>query len=168
MPSPKVKTYDLQPEMSAPEVTDKLVAAITSGKYDLVIVNYANPDMVGHTGSMPAAIKAAETIDACIGRLEKAVSDMDGVMLITADHGNLEEMLDRSSGQAHTQHTTNPVPLLLVGARTDSYGLKDGRLCDIAPTLLHFLGLKQPAEMTGNILAVAGAADSQKTARRLA
>ncbi len=167
VPSPKVKTYDLQPEMSAPEVTDKLVAAITSGKYDLVIVNYANPDMVGHTGSMPAAIKAAETIDSCIARVEKAVMDMDGVMLITADHGNLEEMLDRSSGQAHTQHTTNPVPLLLVGPRTDAYGLKDGRLCDIAPTLLHFLGLPQPAEMTGDVLAVTGP-NIQKAARRLA
>lgn len=169
VPSPKVKTYDLQPEMSAPELTDKLTAAITSGKYDLIIVNYANPDMVGHTGSMPAAIKAAETIDACLARLERAVTEMDGVMLITADHGNLEEMLDRSSGQAHTQHTTNPVPLLLVGPRTDSYGLNDGRLCDIAPTLLHFLGLQQPTEMTGNILATPNAsATSQKTARRLA
>lgn len=166
VPSPKVKTYDLQPEMSAPELTDKLTAAITSGQYDLVIVNYANPDMVGHTGSMPAAIKAAETIDACIAKLEQAVTGMDGVMLITADHGNLEEMRDPVSGQAHTQHTTNPVPLLLVGPRTDAYSLKDGRLCDIAPTLLHFLGLKQPAEMTGQILAVAGTA--QTTARRLA
>lgn len=169
VPSPKVKTYDLQPEMSAPEVTDKLVAAITSGEYDLIIANYANPDMVGHTGSMPAAIKAAETIDAALARLEKAVTEMDGVMLITADHGNLEEMLDRSSGQAHTQHTTNPVPLLLVGPRTDAYGLNDGRLCDIAPTLLHFLELPQPAEMTGNILATPNASTSnQKTARRLA
>lgn len=169
VPSPKVKTYDLQPEMSAPEVTDKLTAAITSGKYDLIIVNYANPDMVGHTGSMPAAIKAAETVDACVGRVEAAVKQMDGVMLITADHGNLEEMLDRSSGQAHTQHTTNPVPLLLTGgARTDSYSLSDGRLCDIAPTLLHFLGLPQPAEMTGHCLAKPDAAANQKTARRLA
>lgn len=169
VPSPKVKTYDLQPEMSAPEVTDKLVAAITSGKYDLIIVNYANPDMVGHTGSMPAAIKAAETVDACVGRVEQAVKQMDGVMLITADHGNLEEMLDRSSGQAHTQHTTNPVPLLLTGgARTDAYALSDGRLCDIAPTLLHFLGLPQPAEMTGHCLAKPGATANQPTARRLA
>lgn len=166
VPSPKVKTYDLQPEMSAPELTDKLTAAITSGQYDLVIVNYANPDMVGHTGSMPAAIKAAETIDACIAKLETAVTQMDGVMLITADHGNLEEMRDRASGQAHTQHTTNPVPLLLVGPRTNAYGLNDGRLCDIAPTLLHFLGLPQPAEMTGSILAVAG--KTQTAARRLA
>ncbi|WP_374302482.1 2,3-bisphosphoglycerate-independent phosphoglycerate mutase [Ferrovibrio sp.] len=169
VPSPKVKTYDLQPEMSAPEVTDKLTAAITSGQYDLIIVNYANPDMVGHTGSMPAAIKAAETVDACVGRVEEAVKQMDGVMLITADHGNLEEMMDRSSGQAHTQHTTNPVPLLLTGgARTDAYALSDGRLCDIAPTLLHFLGLPQPAEMTGHCLAKPGAAASQNATRRLA
>lgn len=166
VPSPKVKTYDLQPEMSAPEVTDKLTAAITSGKYDLVIVNYANPDMVGHTGSMPAAIKAAETIDTCLAKLEQAVAEMDGAMLITADHGNLEQMLDSESGQAHTQHTTNPVPLLLVGPRTQAYAVEDGRLCDIAPTLLHFLGLAQPAEMTGHCLARPGAARS--TARRLA
>ncbi|WP_300301792.1 2,3-bisphosphoglycerate-independent phosphoglycerate mutase, partial [Ferrovibrio sp.] len=169
VPSPKVKTYDLQPEMSAPEMTDKLVAAITAGQYDLIIVNYANPDMVGHTGSMPAAIRAAETVDACVGRVEAAVKQADGVLLITADHGNLEEMLDRSSGQAHTQHTTNPVPLLLTGgARTDAYALSDGRLCDIAPTLLHFLGLAQPAEMTGHCLARPGAAANQNTARRLA
>lgn len=169
VPSPKVKTYDLQPEMSAPELTDKLCAAITSGKYDLVIVNYANPDMVGHTGSMPAAIKAAETIDACIARVEAAVRQMDGVLLITADHGNLEQMMDRESGQQHTQHTTNPVPLLLTGgARTDSYTLSDGRLCDIAPTLLHFLGLPQPGEMTGRILATPSSTSNQQTARRLA
>ena len=170
VPSPKVKTYDLQPEMSAPEVTDRLCAAITSGQYDLVIVNYANPDMVGHTGSMPAAIKAAETIDACVARVEAAVKQMDGVLLITADHGNLEQMMDRESGQQHTQHTTNPVPLLLTGgARTESYTLSDGRLCDIAPTLLHFLGLPQPAEMTGRVLATPStAAPGQTTARRLA
>ena len=167
VPSPKVKTYDLQPEMSAPEVTDKLTAAITSGQYDLIIANYANPDMVGHTGSMPAAVKAAETIDACLARLEDAVTQMDGVMLVTADHGNLEQMLDPESGQAHTQHTTNPVPLLLVGPRTQTYAIEDGRLCDIAPTLLHFLGLEQPAEMTGRCLARAGRATHSAT-RRLA
>lgn len=167
VPSPKVKTYDLQPEMSAPELTDKLTAAIASGKYDLIIVNYANPDMVGHTGSMPAAIKAAETIDACLAKLERTVTQMDGAMLITADHGNLEQMLDPESGQAHTQHTTNPVPLLLVGPRTEGYGLEDGRLCDIAPTLLHFLGLPQPAEMTGHCLARAGSA-ARAASRQLA
>lgn len=165
VPSPKVKTYDLQPEMSAPEVTDRLTDAITSGKYDLVVVNYANPDMVGHTGSMPAAIKAAETVDACLGRVEKAVQQADGVLLVTADHGNLEEMRDPASGQAHTQHTTNVVPLLLVGARTDACRLQDGRLCDIAPTLLHFLGLPQPAEMTGHRLAMP---DADAGTRRLA
>jgi len=152
VPSPKVATYDLQPEMSAAEVTDKLVAAIKGGSYDQIIVNYANPDMVGHTGSLPAAIKAAETIDACLARLEQAILESGGVMLITADHGNLEEMRDPASGQAHTQHTTNLVPLLLVGR--EGYALRDGRLCDIAPTLLHFLGLKPPAEMTGQCLAL--------------
>ncbi len=152
VPSPKVATYDLQPEMSAAEVTDKLVAAIKGGHYDQIIVNYANPDMVGHTGSLPAAIKAAETIDACLARLEQAILESGGVMLITADHGNLEEMRDPASGQAHTQHTTNLVPLVLVGR--EGYALRDGRLCDIAPTLLHFLGLKPPAEMTGQCLAL--------------
>lgn len=168
VPSPKVATYDLQPEMSAGAVTDKLTAAITSGKYDLIVVNYANPDMVGHTGSLPAAIKAAETIDACLGRIEQAVEQMDGVLLITADHGNLEEMRDPQSGQAHTQHTTNLVPLLLVGRRTDGYTLDDGRLCDIAPTLLHFLGMQQPAEMTGRCLARPAATTSFTATRRLA
>jgi 2,3-bisphosphoglycerate-independent phosphoglycerate mutase len=178
VPSPKVATYDLQPEMSAPELTDKLTAAITSGKYDLIIANFANPDMVGHTGSLPAAIKAAETIDAALARLEQAVQDADGVMLVTADHGNLEEMRDPATGQAHTQHTTNRVPALLVGPRSDGYVLADGRLCDIAPTLLHFLGLKQPAAMTGHNLAQSGlaqpglaqpgAAAAADSARRLA
>ncbi len=154
VPSPKVATYDLQPEMSAAELTDKLVAAIQGGAYDQIIVNYANPDMVGHTGSLPAAIKAAETIDACLARLEASVLAAGGVLLITADHGNLEEMRDPASGQAHTQHTTNLVPLLLVGR--EGYALQDGRLCDIAPTLLHFLGLALPPEMTGHSLAVPG------------
>ena len=154
VPSPKVATYDLQPEMSAPEVTDKLVAAIRSGKFDLVVVNYANPDMVGHTGVLSAAIKAAEAIDTCLGRLEEAVSAAGGVLLITADHGNLEQMQDTLSGQAHTQHTTNPVPLVLAGPAARGLGLRDGRLADIAPTLLHFLGLPQPAEMTGQALLV--------------
>ncbi len=167
VPSPKVKTYDLQPEMAAPEVTDKLTAAIAAGQYDLIIVNYANPDMVGHTGSLPAAIRAAEAIDACLGRLEQAVTAMDGALLITADHGNLEQMLDQETGQAHTQHTTNPVPLLLAGPRTEGYTVADGRLCDIAPTLLHFLGLAQPAEMTGHCLARPGNA-ARPAARRLA
>jgi len=151
VPSPKVATYDLQPEMSAAEVTDKLVAAIKSGQYDQITVNYANPDMVGHTGSLPAAVKAAETIDTCLARLEQAVLQAGGVLLITADHGNLEEMRDPASGQAHTQHTTNLVPLVLVGR--DGYSLSDGRLCDLAPTLLHFLQIAPPAEMTGQNLA---------------
>src|SRR3546814_596113 len=154
--------------MSAPELTDKRVAAITSGKYDLIIANFANPDMVGHTGSLPAAITAAETIDASLGRLEQAVAQADGVMLVTADHGNLEEMRDPATGQAHTQHTTNLVPALLVGPRSNGYALTDGRLCDIAPTLLHFLGLPQPAAMTGHNLAQPGAATAKGSARRLA
>ena len=116
-----------------------------------------------------AAIKAAETVDACVGKVEAAVKQMDGVLLITADHGNLEQMMDRTSGQQHTQHTTNPVPLLLTGGkRTDAYTLSDGRLCDIAPTLLHFIGLPQPKEMTGRVLAVPASANNQTTARRLA
>jgi len=154
VPSPKVATYDLQPEMSAAEVTDKLVAAITGGGYDLIIVNYANPDMVGHTGSLPAAIKAAEAIDACLARLEQAVTEARGLLLITADHGNLEEMRDPASGQAHTQHTTNPVPLVLTGPGAERFTLHDGRLCDIAPTLLQFMGIAPPPEMTGRSLAV--------------
>ncbi len=153
VPSPKVATYDLQPEMSAPEVTDRLVEAIGSGKYDLVVVNYANGDMVGHTGILPAAIKAAETIDACLGRLEAAVNAAGGVLLVTADHGNLEEMQDPATHQPHTQHTTGPVPIVLTGPAAQGYALHDGRLADIAPTVLHFMGLAQPTEMTGQILA---------------
>ena len=117
VPSPKVATYDLQPEMSAPELTDKAVAAINSGKYDLIVLNYANPDMVGHTGSLPAAIKAVETVDAGLGRIAEAIEKSGGALLVTADHGNCEMMRDPQTGGPHTAHTTNPVPLLLVGAR---------------------------------------------------
>ncbi len=154
VPSPKVATYDLQPEMSAPELTDRLVAAIQSAKYDLIVVNYANPDMVGHSGILAAAIGAAEAVDACLGRLEAAVDEAGGVLLITADHGNLEEMRDPATGVPHTQHTTNPVPLVLAGAvAADGWRLDDGRLADLAPTVLSFLGLDQPAAMTGRCLA---------------
>ena len=151
IPSPKVATYDLQPEMSAPEVTDQLTAAIGSGKYDLIVVNYANPDMVGHTGVMSAAIRAVECIDTCLGLLEQAVLSAGGVLLITADHGNIEQMSDAETEQAHTAHTTNPVPLVLVGAENagGDVGLNDGRLCDIAPTLLRLMGLETPQEMSG-------------------
>jgi 2,3-bisphosphoglycerate-independent phosphoglycerate mutase len=152
VPSPKVATYDLQPEMSAEEVTDKLVAAIRSGKFDLIVVNYANGDMVGHTGILAAAIKAAETVDLCLGRLEAAVKAAGGVMLVTADHGNLEEMTDPASGEAHTQHTLNPVPAFLVNAPADVAGLADGRLSDVAPTLLRLMRLEQPKTMTGTSL----------------
>jgi 2,3-bisphosphoglycerate-independent phosphoglycerate mutase len=149
--SPKVPTYDLQPEMSAPEVTDKLVEAIKSQKYDAIICNYANCDQVGHTGVFDAAVKAVEAVDACLGRVFEALESVDGEALITADHGNVEQMFDDESGQAMTQHTTLPVPLVYVGSR--SLALKnDGSLADIAPTMLALLGLDKPAEMTGHTL----------------
>jgi len=147
VPSPKVATYDLKPEMSAPELTDAAVAAIGSGKYDLIVLNYANPDMVGHTGSLPAAIKAVETVDAGLGRIAEAIARAGGVLLVTADHGNCELMRDPQTGGPHTAHTTNPVPVLLAGA--GNVRLADGRLADLAPTLLALMGLPQPAEMTG-------------------
>jgi 2,3-bisphosphoglycerate-independent phosphoglycerate mutase len=148
VPSPKVATYDLQPEMSAPELTAKAVEAIRSGKYDLIVLNYANPDMVGHTGSLTAAIKAVETVDAGLGRIASAVEIAGGALLVTADHGNCELMRDPETGGPHTAHTTNPVPLLLLGARNRQL-LAEGRLADIAPTLLELMDLPKPAEMTG-------------------
>lgn len=148
VPSPKVATYDLQPEMSAPELTDKVVAAIDSGKYDLIVLNYANPDMVGHTGSLPAAIKAVETVDTGLGRIADAIERAGGALLVTADHGNCELMRDPETGGPHTAHTTNPVPLFLVGARNRAL-LTQGRLADIAPTLLELMDLPKPPEMTG-------------------
>jgi 2,3-bisphosphoglycerate-independent phosphoglycerate mutase len=151
VPSPKVATYDLKPEMSAGEVTDRLVEAIAQDKYDLIVVNFANPDMVGHTGILPAAIKAMEAVDTAIGRLDRAVREKGGVMLITADHGNLEMMTDPESGEAFTQHTTFQVPVLLANAPPDA-ALNDGALADVAPTMLALMGLKQPAEMTGHSL----------------
>jgi len=154
VPSPKVATYDLKPEMSAPELTDRLVGAIEAGTYDLIVVNYANPDMVGHSGILAAAIQAAEAVDACIGRLEAAVDKAGGVLLITADHGNLEEMYDPEHASPHTQHTTNPVAAILTGKGAAGFGIADGRLCDLAPTLLRFLGIPQPEEMTGKALLV--------------
>ena len=151
VPSPKVATYDLQPEMSAPELTDKAVAAIGSGKYDLIVLNYANPDMVGHTGSLPAAIKAVETVDAGLGRISDAIRKAGGVLLVTADHGNCELMRDPQTGGPHTAHTTNPVPLLLSGARNHAL-VAGGRLADVAPTLLELMELPKPQEMTGRSL----------------
>jgi 2,3-bisphosphoglycerate-independent phosphoglycerate mutase len=160
VPSPKVATYDLKPEMSAPEVADKLVAAIRSGRFDLVVVNFANGDMVGHTGVLAAAIKAAETVDACLGRVEAAVREAGGVLVITADHGNLEQMTDAASGQAHTAHTTNRVPFVVVNPPPGVTALADGRLSDVAPTLLDLLRLPRPAEMSGrSLIARARAAD---------
>ena len=148
--SPKVATYDLKPEMSAPELTEKAVAAIRSGKYDLVVLNFANPDMVGHTGSLPAAIKAVETVDAGLGRIAEAVAAMGGALLVTADHGNCELMRDPETGGPHTSHTTNVVPVMLAGMPGAS--LRNGRLADIAPTLLALMGVAQPNEMTGRSL----------------
>jgi 2,3-bisphosphoglycerate-independent phosphoglycerate mutase len=150
VPSPKVATYDLQPEMSAPELTDRAVEAIGSGRYDLIILNFANPDMVGHTGSLAAAVTAVETVDTCLGRVVDAVSKQGGALLVTADHGNCEMMRDPETGEPHTAHTLNPVPAILVGRAGTS--LADGRLADVAPTLLDLMGLDQPAEMTGRSL----------------
>ncbi len=154
VPSPKVATYDLQPEMSAPELTGKAVAAIGAGKYDLIVLNFANPDMVGHTGSLPAAIKAVEAVDAGLGRIAEAVARQGGALLVTADHGNCELMRDPATGGPHTAHTTNPVPVLLMGGGAKA--LHDGRLADIAPTLLALMALPQPEEMTGHTLIGAG------------
>ncbi|MEM1110713.1 MAG: 2,3-bisphosphoglycerate-independent phosphoglycerate mutase [Pseudomonadota bacterium] len=153
VPSPDVATYDLKPEMSAFEVTDKLVAAIRSNDYDLIVCNYANGDMVGHTGVYDAAVKAVETLDECLGRVEDAVLAVGGQALITADHGNCEMMVDHDSGQHHTQHTTELVPLVYVGEEPVQLAGQGGRLPDIAPTLLALMNLPQPAEMTGRNLA---------------
>jgi 2,3-bisphosphoglycerate-independent phosphoglycerate mutase len=150
VPSPKVATYDLKPEMSAFEVTDKLVAAIRSGAYDAIVCNYANGDMVGHTGNLDAAIKAVEALDACIGRVVAAARDAGGELLITADHGNAEKMHDETTGQPHTAHTLFHVPCLYVGR--GSAIADGGALQDIAPTLLAMLGLPKPPEMTGRSL----------------
>jgi 2,3-bisphosphoglycerate-independent phosphoglycerate mutase len=151
VPSPKVATYDLKPEMSAEEVTDHLVEAIEGGKYDAIICNYANTDMVGHTGKLDAAIHAIETVDYCLGRVKKALHRVGGEMLITADHGNAEQMEDHENHQAHTAHTTNPVPLIYVGHREAELD-ESGALCDVAPTLLKMMSLQQPAEMKGHPL----------------
>jgi 2,3-bisphosphoglycerate-independent phosphoglycerate mutase len=157
VPSPKVATYDLKPEMSAPEVTDKLVEAIDAGRYDFILVNYANADMVGHTGKLDAAIKAIETLDACLGRLEDAVRARGGTLLVTADHGNAEMMRDPETGEPHTAHTVGAVPIILVGPHADTRRLANGRLADVAPTMLDLLGLPQPKEMTGRSLIVSEA-----------
>ena len=154
VPSPKVPTYDQQPEMSALEVTDKLVGAIRSGGFDVIVVNYANTDMVGHTGSLGAAIEAVEAVDTCLGRLSAAVENTGGTLVITADHGNAEMMRDPQTGEPHTAHTINPVPFIIVNPPKDVRLLHDGRLSDVAPTLLDILGLPKPAAMTGHSLIV--------------
>jgi 2,3-bisphosphoglycerate-independent phosphoglycerate mutase len=164
VPSPDVATYDLKPEMAAPEVTDKLVAAIESGTFDLVVVNYANGDMVGHTGDLAAAMKAVATVDECIGRLEKAVEKTGGCILLTADHGNAEQMSDEKTGQAHTAHTMNKVPLLLINGPARVATLRDGRLADIAPTVLDLMALPVPAQMTGHSLLKPAAARGEAAA----
>ena len=148
VPSPKVATYDLQPEMSAPELTEKAVEAINTGKYDLIVLNFANPDMVGHTGVLSAAIKAVETVDTGLGRIAEAIQHQGGALVVTADHGNCELMKDPETGGPHTAHTTNPVPVLLMGGGASA--IQEGRLADLAPTLLDLMGLQQPREMTGH------------------
>ena len=150
VPSPKVETYDLKPEMSAYEVTEKVVEQIENEKYNSIILNFANPDMVGHTGSLNAAIKAVETIDECVGKIVDAVKKVQGVLLITADHGNVEQMIDYKTGEPHTAHTTNPVPLILIGMGEKK--LKEGKLADLAPTMLDIMELDKPEEMTGESL----------------
>lgn len=151
IPSPHVATYDLLPEMSAPELTNKLIDAIQSGTYDVIICNFANPDMVGHTGNFAATVKAIETIDSCLGKIAQALHEVGGECLITADHGNAEMMFDKKTNQAHTAHTSDPVPFIYMG-REAKIIKSDGKLSDIAPTLLYLMGIKQPEEMTGHSL----------------
>jgi 2,3-bisphosphoglycerate-independent phosphoglycerate mutase len=159
VPSPQgVATYDQQPEMSAPAVTDKVVEAIGSGRFDVVVLNYANTDMVGHTGNIAAAIEAVETVDACLGRLSQAVEAAGGTLVITADHGNAEMMRDPATGEPHTAHTLNPVPFIIVNPPIAVARLDNGRLSDVAPTLLAILDLPKPAAMTGHSLIVAAEA----------
>ena len=149
IPSPKVETYDMKPEMSALEVTENVLNAIHSRKYDSIILNFANPDMVGHTGNIDAVIKALETLDDCVERIVEAIEHENGILLITADHGNCEQMIDYKTGEPHTAHTTNPVPLVLIGKDAK---LKEGRLADLAPTMLDLMGIEKPYEMTGESL----------------
>ena len=153
IPSPKVATYDLQPEMNAPQVTDRIVEAIEQQRYDVIVVNYANGDMVGHTGVFEAAVKAVEALDTCVGRIVEALEKVDGEALITADHGNVEQMEDECTGQAHTAHTTEPVPFIYVGKRNVKVR-EGGVLADVAPTMLKLLGLEKPVEMTGTSILV--------------
>jgi 2,3-bisphosphoglycerate-independent phosphoglycerate mutase len=156
VPSPKVATYDLQPEMSARPVTDVVLEAIAGGKYDVIMMNFANPDMVGHTGVLDAAVEAVKVVDECLGRIGEATLEAGGAMLITCDHGNCEQMIDPNTGAPHTAHTTNPVPCIVLAA--DDSPIKrrtlrsGGKLADVAPTIIEILGLEKPAEMTGKSL----------------
>jgi 2,3-bisphosphoglycerate-independent phosphoglycerate mutase len=151
VPSPKVATYDLQPQMSAPELAEKVVDRIQRGLDDLIILNFANPDMVGHTGVLPAGIHAVETIDACVGQVLDALAKAGGKAIVTADHGNCEQMLEKD-GSPHTAHTTNLVHCLYIAPDSDQFKMADGILADIAPTLLEMLGLPKPSAMTGSSL----------------
>jgi 2,3-bisphosphoglycerate-independent phosphoglycerate mutase len=153
IPSPKVPTYDQKPSMSAFEVTDEVEKCIASGKYDVIILNYANCDMVGHTGVMEAAVKAVETVDTCVGRVVEAIRKVGGSVIITADHGNAEKMIDPVTGEPHTAHTSNPVPLIFIDDSMKDVTIREGgRLSDIAPTLLELMGIPKPMEMTGESL----------------
>ena len=152
VPSPKVETYDQKPEMSAYEVTDKVVEALENDKYDVIILNFANTDMVGHTGSLPAAIKAVEAVDECVGRIVKIIEEKKGNLLITADHGNAEQMIDYATGEPHTAHTTNPVPIILITENQTIRLKENGKLADLAPTMLDLMGIEKPKEMTGESL----------------
>jgi 2,3-bisphosphoglycerate-independent phosphoglycerate mutase len=154
--SPKVATYDLQPGMSAPELTDRAVAAIEGGQYDMIVLNYANPDMVGHTGSLPAAIEAVETVDTGLGRIAAALKHQGGALIVTADHGNCELMKDPETGGPHTAHTTNPVPVVVMNSAAPA--INDGSLADVAPTILDLMGIPVPREMTGHSILRANAA----------
>jgi 2,3-bisphosphoglycerate-independent phosphoglycerate mutase len=155
VPSPKVATYDLKPEMSAAGITDAVIKAVEEGSFDVLIVNFANADMVGHSGKLEPTIKAVETVDACLGRIESAVRQKGGAILITADHGNAEMMIDPATGGPHTAHTTNPVPFIVVSEDKKTFSLRnDGSLRDISPTVLGMMGMPQPKEMTGHDLRV--------------
>jgi len=156
VPSPKVETYDMKPEMSAYEVTEKVCDALENDRYDVVILNFANTDMVGHTGSLPAAIKAVETVDECLGKIVKIIEEKQGNLIITADHGNAEQMIDYTTGEPHTAHTTNPVPIILVTQNKDFKLRKGGKLADLAPTMLELMNLEKPEEMTGESLLIKG------------
>jgi 2,3-bisphosphoglycerate-independent phosphoglycerate mutase len=164
IPSPKVKTYDLQPEMSADEVTDRLVEAILGQRFDLIVANFANTDMVGHTGDLAAAIVAVETVDLCLGRVTEALEAVGGTMFLTADHGNCETMFDQDTGNPHTAHTTNLVPTVLVNAPATVSGLASGRLADVAPTLLELMGLAVPDAMAGRSLLIGAGVDAKTRA----